>query len=280
MEDDEPPTHTKTFHQGVMKAHEAMQGYHKTKADVIAQHAKEFGWSNPGKGDKEAMKESSKALRAQDTKERLETVGARHAHYEAAEAVTDPDHTLANEKPMDVVLEFSNEFKVLPNADDPQSNWIQISPYGDFPHSEGLQRFTKNDAQVIVNEFNGPGSIIKRTLGMGIPFYIGHPDHDKFKARYTDTKAYGRIKALDAREDGLWGNVKWSTAGKQMVNEEQFHGHSVNWAVKMQKDGAYHPVRIKSVGFTNEPNIPVLPITHANEKVSDEIENDLQPCAA
>jgi hypothetical protein len=111
---------------------------------------------------------------------------------------------------------------------------------------------------------------------IGLPFYIGHPDHEAFKARYTDTKAYGRIKELEARDDGLYGNVKWSGAGKTMVNEEMFHGHSVNWRVRKDTDGNWRPFSIKSVGFTNEPNIPVMPITHANEFPSDEIENDLQ----
>ena len=64
-----------------------------------------------------------------------------------------------------------------------------------------------------------------------------------------------------------------------MVNEEMFHGHSVNWRVRKDKDSNWRPYSIKSVGFTNEPNIAVPPITHANETDPD-IENDLQRMAA
>jgi hypothetical protein len=179
-----------------------------------------------------------------------------------------PNESLANEGAVCEWVCVSNEVKV-------DGNWVQLSPYGDFPHTGGVQRFTKDDAQNCVNEFTGLLNVAQRV--MGIPFYIGHPDHAEFKQRYTDTKAYGRIKELQAREDGLWGNVKWSEAGKSMVNEEQFHGHSVNWRVRKDAQGFWRPFSVKSVGFTNEPNLPVIPITHANERfdVEQEVENDL-----
>ena len=68
---------------------------------------------------------------------------------------------------------------------------------------------------------------------------------------------------MEVRMDGLWGNVRFNGAGRQMISDEAFHGHSVNWKVRQGGDGAWHPFSIKSVGFTNEPNIPVMPVTQA-----------------
>lgn len=164
---------------------------------------------------------------------------------------------LANEGEPEELHLLSNEFAVSPDG------WVQLVPYGDFAHGEGMQRFTKDDAVNLVNEFNGLLSLPQRLLGL--PWYIGHPDHPKFKARYTDTKAYGRIKGLEAREDGLFANVKWSPAGEALIKDEAFAGHSINWGAR-KVGGVYRPCRIKSVGFTNEPNIPVAPITLANEE--------------
>jgi hypothetical protein len=152
---------------------------------------------------------------------------------------------------------LSNEFKT---EDD---GWVRLSNYGEFPHSQGLQRFMRADAMQLVNEFNSLLGSPRRMLG--IPWYIGHPDHPIFKDRYPDTKAYGRIKGLDAREEGLFANVKWSAAGEELIRSEAFHGHSVNWGCRLI-NGAYVPVRLKSVGFTNEPNIDVDPVTLANEE--------------
>lgn len=164
---------------------------------------------------------------------------------------------LANEVEPEELHLLSNEF--APGSD----GWVRLSKYGNFPHAQGLQRFFKADAVNLVNEFNGLLRTPQRLLGL--PWYIGHPDHPQFKTRYTDTKAYGRIKGLEAREDGLFANVKWSPAGEELIRSEAFHGHSMNWGCKLI-NGAYVPVRLKSVGFTNEPNIDVDPITLANEE--------------
>ena len=160
---------------------------------------------------------------------------------------------------------LANEF--APGAD----GWVLLAPYGDFAHSRGVQRFAKEDAVALCNEFNSLLGLPQRMFGL--PWYIGHPDHPAFKDRYPDTKAYGRIKALEAREEGLFANVKWSPAGEELVRSEAFHGHSVNWGA-VKRGGVWRPVRIKSVGFTNEPNIPVRPVTLANE-IDDSMKEQL-----
>lgn len=139
--------------------------------------------------------------------------------------------------------------------------WVMLSPYGKFDNAQGMQEFNQQDALTIVNEFESLKNLPQRLLGL--PWYIGHPDHPRFTDKYKDTRAYGRIKQLDARADGLFANVKWSAAGRQLLEEEAFHGHSVNWRVK-KSGSVHHPISLKSVGFTNEPQIPVAPAM-ANE---------------
>jgi len=149
-----------------------------------------------------------------------------------------------------------------------KDNWVLIAPYGQFPNNIGgkriIQCFTKQDAEDICNEFDSTTSM--GVKAMGLPWYIGHPDHPDFKAQYKDTSAKGRIKELEARPDGLYANVKWNDEGKLLINSESFHGHSIAWRMKPDAMGNWHPFSLKSVGFTNEPNIPVPAITTANEK--------------
>ena len=247
------------FHEAQAKGNEATAKYHHDKASELRDTKKKTTFSTPSALPKVAAPAQPRANEADP------------ANLAAIEML------IANEGQ---VIEFPNEFQIeKANEADPGSNWVMISPYGDWPHTGGIQRFTKQDANEIVKDFNGIVPKVMRMGGLGVPFYIGHPDHEAFKTRYTDTKAYGRIKEMQARDDGLWGNVKWSSAGKLMVNEEMFHGHSVNWRVRKDKDGFWRPYSVKSVGFTNEPNINVPPITHANEGDPD-IENDLQRIAA
>ena len=175
--------------------------------------------------------------------------------------VTVPNESLANEGAM--AWRVSAVFANMANEDSATGNWILLAPYGDHPHVGGTQRFTREDAANIVNEFRSLLNTPRRLLGC--PIYVGHPDSADFSEKYKDTRAYGRLKELEARDDGLWGNAKWSNAGKEMVNEGMFSGHSVNWRVRRDNDGYWRPVSLKSLGLTNEPNIDVPPILRANE---------------
>lgn len=152
-------------------------------------------------------------------------------------------------------------------------DWVQLAPFGQFPNVVGLQFFQKAEAQEVVNEFQSVLNTPARLLGL--PWYIGHPDHEPLKQRYKDTRAYGRIKDLAVRDDGLYGRVKFSADGKKLIEDEAFHGHSVNWAMKRGPDNKWHPFRLKSVGWTNEPQIPVAPITAANEQTKTMDRNKL-----
>ena len=145
-----------------------------------------------------------------------------------------------------------------------KDNWVLLSPYGVFPNAVGDQHFTQDDAQAICNEFDSAPNTGVRTLGL--PWYVGHPDHPAFKSQHTDTSAKGRIKELEARADGLWANVKWNDEGKTLIANQSYHGHSTNWRMRKDARGEFHPFSLKSVGFTNEPGIPVPAITAANQK--------------
>ena len=206
------------------------------------------------------------------------------------------------------VQQFANEARAaaaslfLANQFTPdKENWVQLSPFGDFGNVDKkgarvIQRFRKEDAESICNEFNGIGRKVLQPLGM--PFYVGHPDHPRFKGQpgHTDTASKGRGKQMEVRHDsacptctgfansgqpcgdhGLFVQMKWNPEGEHLISNEAFHGHSVNWsAVPDGKENGvqiFRPVRVKSAGFTNEPAIPVTPASLANEEAPDPDEN-------
>jgi hypothetical protein len=174
---------------------------------------------------------------------------------------------------------------------------VQLSPFGDFANVSGkarvIQRFRTEDARRICDDFN---SALRRvTQPLGMPFYIGHPDHPRFAGQpgHEDTRAYGRGKEMQVRHDpacsactsfangtpdpsaaapcqehGLFVRMHWNDDGARLIANESFHGHSVNWAAipgAMEKGvQVFRPVRVKSAGFTNEPNIPVRPASLVN----------------
>ena len=172
---------------------------------------------------------------------------------------------------MDIFF-FGNES--ISNPDEvKKTRRVMLAPYGDWPNTRGLQCFKQEDAQSIVNEFESLGrKVLNPGSWLGLPWYEGHPDHPDFRGKpgHSSVKSVGRIKSLEVGSDGLYANVKFNDDGESLIRNESYHGHSVNWFLKPGADkGGYRPFKLKSVGFTNEPNIPVPAVTTANAGTSE-----------
>lgn len=154
---------------------------------------------------------------------------------------------------------------------------IEIAPYGRAAHRAGqivrTQVFERADAEAMANEFNGR---IASRVGLGAPFYIGHPDDPLFADRYKDTRAYGRIKKLEAGPNALLAHVKFNSAGLQLIRDEAFSGHSPRWFANETRRGEWHPYQLISAGFTNEPNLEVPALSASNEKQNQELKTKHQ----
>jgi hypothetical protein len=155
------------------------------------------------------------------------------------------------------------EFRAdLENSGD---EWVQLSPYGDFPHARGLQRVNREAAEGMAANFARFSSRLGRLFG-GIPFFVGHPDLPQAH-ELADRKAYGWAGELAAREDGMYARVKWSEAGLELLKNGHFKFLSPYWEARPigNEEGrkVFQPVALLSVGLTNTPNLPVKAL--ANE---------------
>ncbi|MDX1950943.1 MAG: phage protease [Verrucomicrobiota bacterium] len=153
-----------------------------------------------------------------------------------------------------------------------QSDWLQLSPYGDFPHALGLQRITQPAMEQLVARFDALLSRLARRFS-GAPIYIGHPDLPALAGNYPDRRAYGWIMKLQARADGLYGQVKWSDPGAQLLRNGHYKFVSPCWEAEeiARENGkpVYRPVSLISVGLTNAPNLPVLPLSNEQSPAPD-----------
>jgi hypothetical protein len=147
-----------------------------------------------------------------------------------------------------------------------QSDYLQLSPIGTFPHARGYQVVDTPALAALIKNFNSFLARLGRRFA-GVPFYIGHPDVPGYESVYNDRKAYGWIMDLELRDDGLYGRPKWSAAGHDLIANGHFKFLSPYWeATKIgMKDGKplFRPTLLISVGLTNEPNLPVLPLANS-----------------
>lgn len=137
------------------------------------------------------------------------------------------------------------------------ASWLRLAEYGDWPHPRGLQRFTPAAAHTMVRYFKSLRGRLCRKFG-GLPVYIGHPDDAHFSGQsgHTDTRAYAWVTDLEARRDGLYGAFKWSTAGEELLGNAFYKFLSPRWAMEPLGKDTFQPVRLLSIGLTNQPNIP------------------------
>ena len=155
------------------------------------------------------------------------------------------------------------ETMILANAADGgspfaiQQNNSFVVPYGEFPHKQGLQIFDRVAADALVENHKGLlNKLVSWARGdkASYPVYVGHPDLPGSKD--IDKRAYGWIENMRAENDGLHLDVKWSDAGRELVENAHFKFYSPLWWTKKVK-GGIRPVGLKSMGLTNDPNIPV-----------------------
>lgn len=177
--------------------------------------------------------------------------------------------TLANAEhsPENSRVCLSNSFLVL------QQDWLAI-PYGDFMHSDGIQRFTRDAGRKIQSSFNSLRSRAARAFG-GLPFYVGHPDHPAFADRHTDDTSYGWIMEIDSSGNEFRFRTKWSDAGRDIIGNARYKYFSPHWAATEigNENGVpvWEPYELISVGFTNRPVIPVSPLANAQNTTQQEV---------
>lgn len=145
--------------------------------------------------------------------------------------------------------------------------WLRISPYGEFPNTilrrgrpeAGVQVVERSDADNLVTAFNSFSAQLGRAF-RGAPIYVGHPDVPDATeaARHTDKRRYGSIRALEARADGLYGQVVWNDLGQAAIDQGHYQFSSPFWALAddPNRQRAVRPIRLLSVGLTNSPAIP------------------------
>lgn len=157
-----------------------------------------------------------------------------------------------------------------------ENDWIQIAPYGNYPHSRGMQKVDRAAGEKLANNFNGMLARMSPRF-FGAPIYIGHPDKPELKKDFPDNRAYGWVKRLEARADGVYAQTSWSEAGLGLVNSKHYLYVSPHWNAETvgQANGKpiFHPAELVSVGLTNQPNLPVMPLTNEAEPGSETEDN-------
>lgn len=134
-------------------------------------------------------------------------------------------------------------------------------PYGEYPHPKGLQKFDKSAATLIANDFNSVVNRVARIFTPGVPIYVGHPDVPGRADTNPAAPAQGWVESITAENDGMTIAVKWNADGLNAISNAHFRFYSPVFNCQ-RVNGGLQPVRLQSVGLTNNPRIPVPAIAN------------------
>ncbi|MDR0678854.1 MAG: phage protease [Puniceicoccales bacterium] len=144
-------------------------------------------------------------------------------------------------------------------------DWLKLVDYGEYGHRLGVQVVDREGAVAMADRFRSLWARLARRF-RGIPVYVGHPDDGEFRGQvgHSDTKAYGWVQQLEAREDGLWIRVRWSPTGRQLLEGAHYKFLSPRWEMERREGDRLYPKSLLSVGLTNCPNMALEAIANGD----------------
>lgn len=118
---------------------------------------------------------------------------------------------------------------------------VQLSPFGDYPNGDIVQKCDKKAFENVVKAFKGE---------LLVDF-----EHKAEMGGDTDAAAWVQSVRVDD-ELGLMATFKFTDIGAKAVSERRLRFLSPVWFV----DNESRPCELISVGLTNKPNLPVRPL--------------------
>lgn len=143
---------------------------------------------------------------------------------------------------------------------------FRLAPYGEHPGKDLtgkdiIQVVDRESAQILAANYQSLGTKLAGWF-RGVPIYEGHADDPGWSSKNPGHKAsaVGRIKSIEAGDDGIYAVCSLNAAGVQLLGGDApaYTGHSPYWRLApiANRAGAYRPILLWSTALTNTPNIP------------------------
>ena len=141
----------------------------------------------------------------------------------------------------------------------PPDGWYQIERKGEHPNRRaGVIQIINNPAIAsIVNSFNAAADAGRLSHGHEMLIDHEHFRHDLNK----ESTAYGWLNRLEARDDGYYGRIRWTTVGDAAIDGGAYRFFSTEYdpadVMVLNQEGKWkrvRPLRLDGLSLTNTPN--------------------------
>lgn len=138
----------------------------------------------------------------------------------------------------------------------PADGWYHLEPKGEFPNANAdgvVQVIDDTACQAIANRFNAAAAA---------PGFAGMlVDHEHFHHEASqESRAYAWLDKLQARADGLYGQLRWTNTGRAAVDGGDYRFFSTEYeradcvALGVGTPRRLRPTRLAGLSLTNAPN--------------------------
>ncbi len=140
----------------------------------------------------------------------------------------------------------------------PADGWYHIEPAGEHPNSQaGVVQVIDGEATTsIVNRFNAAADAGQLPHGNEMLIDHEHFSHDAEQ----ETRAFGWLTRLQNRQDGIYGQVRWTTTGKAAVDGGDYRFFSTEYdpedlaILNRSSPKKVRPLALSGLTLTNRPN--------------------------
>jgi phage I-like protein len=145
---------------------------------------------------------------------------------------------------------------------------LHLVPAGEFRGVDGRGPFRLDDPQAV---------IAASREHLPLPVDEMHAT-DLALATGAPAPARGWITALHAREDGIWGTVEWTAAGRELVQDRAYRGISpaIRHTAPAQGRSGGRVLAVLRASLTNLPNLRQLATLHSQEKYAMDLLAELR----
>ena len=120
-----------------------------------------------------------------------------------------------------------------------------LAPFGQWPHVKGNQIVDSDAANKLKRN-------AEKLFAAEIPVYFGHPDETK---RDCSKMRVGKIEKIFPTENGIIVSAVYNDRAFEKIKSGRVKSLSPRWEMEHLGGNDYRPVRLVSVGLTNNPNI-------------------------
>ncbi len=147
----------------------------------------------------------------------------------------------------------------------PEDGWYHVAPQGIYPHrTSGVVQVLDDVACWKMAAAFEVEAAASNFAGLLIDF-----DHFSLDVGQK-SEAAGWIMALEARESGLWAQIRWSDTGEAAVRGGRYRFLSPVWSRSDCVDlgeGKVRPVRLLNAAVTNDPNLKgLVPLSNRGQQ--------------